>query len=928
MTGVQVRWDSPVAAVGGKHYKKIVTATGVETVGDLLGIYPRRYVRKGSLSELEELNEGDILSLVGEVVSSVQKPYQDRRTHRTAYRLEVRVRAQDGSLLLTYFDKHKNTAEWRANQELPVGSVGVFSGRLKWFRNEWQLTNPASRMYGGQGSDLAEMPDLIPLYASVAGVNTWQFEDTIRLALDLVADVPELLPAQVREAEDLIEVDQALRWIHRPDNWGQKVSAEKRLKYDEAFVAQTVLARRRAAIEATVANPRPGAPGGILDRFDERLPFALTDGQRSVGQEIATELGRGHPMHRLLQGEVGSGKTIVALRAMLQVVDSGGQAALLAPTEVLAQQHQRSITAMLGDLAQGGFLGGAEGGTRVALLTGSLNAASRRTALAEAAGGEAGIVIGTHALLEEHVQFADLGLVVVDEQHRFGVEQRAALNAKAGAPPHVLVMTATPIPRTVAMTVFGDLDTSTLVELPAGRGEVQTTVVPILAQPSWLNRAWERVREEVAQGRQAYVVCARIDPDQGNPDQPEARPLRAVEEVAPELAAVELAGLRVEMLHGRMAPDEKDKTMQAFAAGDVQVLVSTTVIEVGVDVPNATVMVILDADRFGVSQLHQLRGRIGRGGHSGLCLLVSAADPTSTSMERLVAVAGTRDGFALSRIDLEQRREGNVLGIEQSGGRSGLKLLSVLRDEDVIERARAAATAHLAADPDLAGSPALAEAARRLEDSEQAEYLERMTARDPHHRRHRPRTTPEDTRGGVDPADLRPGPRGALLLARVRARLTDRSALPRSVRRLGRDRVRGDVPRGRRGDLGRVEPAYGATGGGERRHPRLRQGRGADAASCPRAGTPTGGAVRRGVRGPAVPRGQRRGRACRRPPGRQRLARCGGRARRGALRAHRGTDLARGAGARAREGVRRDRALVRSRRSQQRARVSRDDAGG
>jgi ATP-dependent DNA helicase RecG len=529
----------------------------------------------------------------------------------------------------------------------------------------------------------------------------------------------------VRETEDLIDVAQALRWIHRPDNFGQKTRAADRLKYDEAFVTQTLLAQRRAAIEATVANPRPGAAGGILDRFDQRLPFALTDGQRSVGEEIAGELGRGHPMHRLLQGEVGSGKTVVALRAMLQVVDSGGQAALLAPTEVLAQQHQRSITAMLGDLALGGLLGGAEGGTRVALLTGSLNAAARRQVLAEAAGGEAGIVIGTHALLEERVQFADLGLVVVDEQHRFGVEQRAALSGKAGRPPHVLVMTATPIPRTVAMTVFGDLDASTLRELPAGRGEVQTTVVPIQARPEWLERAWQRVREEVAEGRQAYVVCARIDPDDEREEQGEGRPpLRAVEELAPELAAGPLAGLRVDMLHGRMAPEDKDKVMQSFAAGEVDVLVSTTVIEVGVDVPNATVMVTLDADRFGVSQLHQLRGRIGRGGHSGLCLLVSAIDPASTSMERLLAVAGTRDGFELSRIDLEQRREGNVLGIEQSGGRSGLKLLSVLRDEDVIARARAAATAHLASDPDLSGSPALAQATRRLEDSEQAEYLE------------------------------------------------------------------------------------------------------------------------------------------------------------------------------------------------------------
>ena len=721
MAGVQVRWESPVAAIGGKEAGKIKKATGIETVGDLLGVFPRRYVRKGSLSELDDLNEGDLLTMVGEVVSSVQKPYQDRRTHRTAYRLEVRVRAEDGSLTMTYFDRQKHTADWRAKQ-MPQGAVGLFVGRLKWFNGAWQLTNPESRMYGDQADDaFARMPDLIPIYPAVAGINPWNLENAIAMALDLVEDVPDVLPPSVREAEDLVTIGQALRGIHRPDSWGQKVKAADRLKYDEAFVTQTLLARRRAAIEATVANPRPGRSGGLLDRFDERLPFALTDGQREIGDEIAAELGQGHPMHRLLQGEVGSGKTVVALRAMLQVIDSGGQAALLAPTEVLAQQHHRSIVAMLGDLAEGGFLGGAEGATRVALLTGSLNAASRRTALAEAAGGEAGIVIGTHALLEERVQFAELGLVVVDEQHRFGVEQRAALSGKAGAPPHVLVMTATPIPRTVAMTVFGDLDTSTLTELPAGRGDVQTTVVPA-ARQDWLDRAWQRIREEVGQGRQAYVVCSRIDLDEG--DDTGRAPLRSVEETAAELTEGQLSGLRVEMLHGRMAPEDKDRVMQSFAAGEVDVLVSTTVIEVGVDVPNATVMVILDADRFGVSQLHQLRGRIGRGGHTGLCLLVTAVDPGSTSMERLTAVASTRDGFELSRIDLEQRREGNVLGIEQSGGRSSLKLLSVLRDEDVIERARAAAAQHLATDPDLSASPALAEATRRLEDSEQAEYLE------------------------------------------------------------------------------------------------------------------------------------------------------------------------------------------------------------
>ncbi|WP_460819071.1 ATP-dependent DNA helicase RecG [Nocardioides korecus] len=731
-------WDSPARVVGGRHATKLAKAE-LGTVGDLISTYPRTHVQKGSLSQLDELVPGDTLSIVGRVVGSRRFTYTDKRTGREAYRLEVRVQAEDGHLLLTYFDKNSGTADWRRDTELPVGRVGVFSGKLRYFRDEWQLTNPASRLYDdGVGADGAVdvMPDLIPIYASIGQITTWQLEETIDLALQLVDHVPEVLPVEVREAHDLVDARQAFGWIHRPDTWAQRTRAVTRLKWDEAFVAQSVLARRRLAVEGTVANPRPGRAGGILDAFDARLPFALTDGQRRVGEEIGEELGRGHPMQRLLQGEVGSGKTVVSLRAMLQVVDSGGQAALLAPTEVLAQQHHRSITAMLGDLAAGGLLGGAEHATRVALLTGSANAAARRVALAEAASGEAGIVIGTHALLEDKVQFADLGLVVVDEQHRFGVEQRAALGAKAAVPPHVLVMTATPIPRTVAMTVFGDLDTSTLSELPAGRGEVQTTVVPTRARPAWIDRAWQRVREEVAAGRQAYVVASRIDPggpgeSDGSAEEPvpgeEApRVLFAVDELGPELAAGPLAGLRVEVLHGRLAPEEKDAVMTAFAAGEVDVLVSTTVIEVGVDVPNSTVMVILDADRFGVSQLHQLRGRIGRGGHSGLCLLVSAADPASASMQRLLAVAATRDGFELSRVDLEQRREGNVLGTQQSGGRAGgLKLLSVLQDEPVIAEAREAAFTLLRADPEMTGEPDLAAAVRRLESSERADFLDK-----------------------------------------------------------------------------------------------------------------------------------------------------------------------------------------------------------
>jgi ATP-dependent DNA helicase RecG len=429
---------------------------------------------------------------------------------------------------------------------------------------------------------------------------------------------------------------------------------------------------------------------------------------------------------------------LVALRAMLRVVDSGGQAALLAPTEVLAQQHLRSITALLGDLAAGGMLGGADEGTQVVLLTGSMPKSARAEALLHAASGEAGIVVGTHALLQEHVQFADLGLVVVDEQHRFGVEQRAALTDKAGTPPHVLVMTATPIPRTVAMTVFGDLEVSTLTELPAGRAPTQTSVVPLVDHPSWIDRVWARVREEVEKGHQVYVVCPRIAGDeleQGESDalvldedgEAVAPPsgLSAAEEVAESLANGALSGLRLDLLHGRLPGEEKDRAMRAFAAGDTDVLVATTVIEVGVDVANATTMVLLDADRFGISQLHQLRGRVGRGGLPGLCLLVTRAEEESPARERLDAVAATTDGFELSRVDLEQRREGDVLGRSQSGFHSSLQQLRVLRDEATIVEAREAATAMLADDPDLDAVPALRTLVTELEHSRQSDFMEK-----------------------------------------------------------------------------------------------------------------------------------------------------------------------------------------------------------
>ena len=449
---------------------------------------------------------------------------------------------------------------------------------------------------------------------------------------------------------------------------------------------------------------------------------------------LAARLDSAHPMHCLLQGDVGAGKTLVALRAMLRVVDSGGQAVMLAPTEVLAQQHHRSINAMLGALGRAGQIDGAEHATRTALLTGSMGAAARREALLDAASGAAGIVVGTHALLQEHVSFADLGLVVVDEQHRFGVEQRDALRSKAvDGRPHVLVMTATPIPRTVAMTVYGDLDVVTLTQLPAGRAAVSTHVVPAAEKPHYLARAWERIREEAAQGRQAFVVCPRIgdgdaaedaqDPD-GDGDEEGRRAPLSVLEVAARLTGGPLAGLRVEVLHGRLAPDDKDAVMNRFAAGTTDVVVSTTVVEVGVDVPNATVMVIMDADRFGISQLHQLRGRVGRGRLPGLCLLVTESEKGTPARERLDAVASTTDGFELSREDLRLRREGDVLGDAQSG-RSSLRLLTLAKDAEIIEEARERATSYLRGDPELTAHPPLAAALEELLPKERAEYLDK-----------------------------------------------------------------------------------------------------------------------------------------------------------------------------------------------------------
>jgi ATP-dependent DNA helicase RecG len=730
--------------VGDKTAKVLDRALELQTVGDLLRHYPRRYETRGDLTDLASLRDGEYVTVQAEVAKVTSRPMRNRKGSI----LEATVTDGHGYLVLTFFGRGRQ--DWREKQLAP-GRQGLFSGQVSTFRGKRQLAHPEYELLDA-GDDAAAAAveyaaQIIPVYPAAQGITSWQIAGSVRLVLD-VLDVEDPMPRAIRERHGLCGLADALRGIHRPIDEIDLRRSRQRLKWDEAFLLQVVLAQRRLAATAYSATPRPRRAGGLLDAYDARLPFDLTVGQDLAGATIGDELARDHPMNRLLQGEVGSGKTVIAVRAMLQVVDGGGQAVLLAPTEVLAQQHFRSISEQLGPLGQAGQLGGAEHATRVALLTGSLGAAARRRALLEAASGTAGIVIGTHALLEEQVQFADLGLVVIDEQHRFGVEQRDALRAKAGeGRPHVLVMTATPIPRTVAMTVFGDLEMSTLTELPAGRSPIGTHVVPAAEKPHYLERVWERLREEVGRGRQCYVVCPRIGGERGGAgaedgdgfyapsgegelpggeaDSAGSRPPIAVLDLAEQLERGPLAGLRLAVLHGRLPPDEKDRAMLAFAAGSVDVLVTTTVVEVGVDVPNATAMVIMDADRFGVSQLHQLRGRVGRGRHEGLCLLVTEAEADGKSRQRLDAVAATLDGFKLSRLDLEQRREGDVLGAAQAGRRSSLKLLTLLRDEELIGEARDEARDLVAVDPALAGEPALANAVRVLLDREHAEFLEK-----------------------------------------------------------------------------------------------------------------------------------------------------------------------------------------------------------
>ncbi|UVS81181.1 ATP-dependent DNA helicase RecG [Actinokineospora sp. UTMC 2448] len=717
--------------VGKKSADALAAAFELRTAGDLLRHYPRRYAERGQLTDIAGLEVGEHVTVMAQVVSV------NKRQMRTKRGSIVEVVITDGkrSLECAFFNQ-----PWHMDRLRP-GMMALFAGKVTAFRTKLQLANPDYQLLeaedGSGDIPAAQVVEefaggMIPVYPATARIQSWQIAKCVGQTLDMLTDIDDPMPEPLRERLGLSGYEDAVRTVHRPADQAALQVAKHRLKWDEALAVQLALARRRTAAHARPAPECPVKSGGILDAFDERLPFTLTAGQAEVGAAIAADLAERHPMNRLLQGEVGSGKTVVALRAMLQVVDSGRQTALLAPTEVLAAQHARSLTDLLGDLAQAGQLGAADTATRVVLLTGSMGAAARKQALLDIVSGEAGIVVGTHAIIQDKVTFADLGLLVVDEQHRFGVEQRDALRGRAGeTSPHVLVMTATPIPRTVAMTVYGDLEVSALRELPAGRSPISTSVVPVSEKPAWLDRAWERIREEVGKGHQAYVVCPRIGDgesaeDVSDPDGDSGkRPPLAVSDVAPMLADGPLSGLSVGILHGRLPADEKDAVMRAFAAGEIDVLVATTVVEVGVNVPNATVMAIMDADRFGVSQLHQLRGRVGRGSAPGLCLLVTDMPAGTATRERLAAVASTLDGFELAQLDLEMRREGDILGASQSGAKSALKMLSLLQDADIIEEARTVAQALVSADPALSEFPGLAAMAGQLVADDRAEYLEK-----------------------------------------------------------------------------------------------------------------------------------------------------------------------------------------------------------
>ena len=711
---------------------------GFRTVNDLLRHYPRKYSDGMTvLGEGEELEEGEHVTFV-DVITKAEPKWTNRPPKREY--LVVTLGDRRPKVTATFFNaKYLKKQLLKDTRLMLSGEVGYFKGTL-------QLTHPAFYVLesptgknigtkslrtiadasGATGDDLlaAFEREFFPIYPANKKVQTWEIYACVRQVLDVLDPVEDPLPKSILQRRNLIAEDEALRAIHSAENTAERERAQARLTFDEAVGLQWGLVARRFGELSESGPVAPPVTDGLLTAMRKQLPFELTDGQNEVLDVLSAELCASRPMNRMLQGEVGSGKTIVSVLAMLQMVDAGYQCALLAPTEVLAAQHARSIRDVLGPLGMAGQLGGAERATRIALLTGSMSPQQKRDVRDEVASGDAGIVIGTHALLQESVEFHRLGMVVVDEQHRFGVEQRDSLRAKApeGLTPHLLVMTATPIPRTVALTYYGDLETSTLRELPRGRQPITTNTIFVSEKPAWLQRAWQRIIEEVGAGRQAYIVASRIDESDKPAKDEQGPPATTVVNLFEQLRRGPLSGLRLGLMHGRLPSDEKDAVMTAFRAGEIDVLVCTTVIEVGVDVPNATVMVVVDADRFGISQLHQLRGRIGRGQHPSLCLLATQLPDGSKAGQRLKAVAGTLDGFKLADLDLKERKEGDVLGLTQSGRPITLRFLSLAEHLEIILAAREFCGELYEKDPT---HPGMAVLAAPFTDTDRVEYLDK-----------------------------------------------------------------------------------------------------------------------------------------------------------------------------------------------------------
>ena len=670
--------------VGGKVVELLDEVFGIRTVDDLLRHYPRSYTEGASRwgADDERPPAGEHITIIDTIADTETFPMK-KTPKKVCHR--ITLGAGRSKVTATFFNANY------IKKDLTKGTKVMLSGEVGFFRNVMQLTHPAfllldtpdgknrgtvslksiaNASHATTGEDIADayQRHFFPIYAASAKLQSWTIFACVRQVLDVLDPVPDPLPEELRAKFGLVAEDQALRDIHLAESESRRQRARERLTFDEAVGLQWALVARRHGELSESGPPAPPRPDGLAAELLGRLPFELTAGQRDVLGVLSDGLASNRPLNRLLQGEVGSGKTIVSVLAMLQMVDAGYQCALLAPTEVLAAQHLRSIRDVLGPLAMAGQLGGADHGTRLALLSGSMTAAQKKRIRAEIAGGEIGIVVGTHALLQDAVEFDNLGMVVVDEQHRFGVEQRDQLRAKArpGVTPHLLVMTATPIPRTVALTVYGDLETSTLRELPRGRQPITSNVIFVKDKPAWLGRAWRRIGEEVAAGRQAYVVAPRIDEsDDAGMQEQNAKAPETAEGLYARLRSGELANLRLGLMHGRLGADEKEDVMQRFKEGQIKILVSTTVIEVGVDVPNASIMIVEQAERFGLSQLHQIRGRVGRGTDPGYCALLTQA--LGHPRERLEFFASTHDGFALAERDLHNRGAGNLAGVEQSG---------------------------------------------------------------------------------------------------------------------------------------------------------------------------------------------------------------------------------------------------------------------